>query len=208
MVGRGRFGLFLLSWSALSCVDYEPEGRPHYNDSSNRKSSSVTPRDCSNRRRSAKRFAGHGRAAGRQISGIEWQHCNRLPLIRIYHTNPGNLLGANLDILMEMKQLFVPVILFLCAAYCFKVLVDAAMSYRLVRMGSSVDTVQCVFESLAAQRRSGSLRWGLVLVALGVSLGLIQLLGWRDFSPGTLALLLAGTGLGHLSFFGVTRKIR
>ena len=25
LVGRGRFGLFLLSWSALSCVDYEPD---------------------------------------------------------------------------------------------------------------------------------------------------------------------------------------
>src|ERR1700722_19890501 len=25
MVGRGRFRLFLRSWSALSCVDYEPE---------------------------------------------------------------------------------------------------------------------------------------------------------------------------------------
>jgi hypothetical protein len=118
------------------------------------------------------------------------------------------LLKPNLDILMEMKQFLVPVILFLCAAYCFKVLVDAAMSYRLVRMGSPVESVHAVFESLAAQRRSGSLRWGLVLVALGGSLGLIQLLGWRDFSPGTLALLLAGTGLGHLSFFAVTRKIR
>jgi hypothetical protein len=118
------------------------------------------------------------------------------------------LLGTDPDILMEMKQLFVPVILFLCVAYCFKVLVDAAMSYRLVRMGSPVEIVHAVFESLAAQRRSGSLRWGLVLVALGGSLGLIQLLGWRDFSPGTLALLLAGTGLGHLSFFALTRKIR
>src|ERR1700728_1187290 len=25
MAGRGRFRLFLRSWSALSCVDYEPE---------------------------------------------------------------------------------------------------------------------------------------------------------------------------------------
>ena len=106
---------------------------------------------------------------------------------------------------MEMKQIFVPVILFLCVAYCFKVLVDAAMSYRLVRMGSSAETVHAVFDSLAAERRSTSLRWGLVLLALGGSLGLVQLFGWRDFSPGTIALLLVGTGLGHLSFFAATR---
>lgn len=28
MVGRGRFRLFLLSRSALSCVDYEPDSHP------------------------------------------------------------------------------------------------------------------------------------------------------------------------------------
>lgn len=44
LVGRGRFRLFLLSRSALSCVDYEPESHPLYNDSSSRKSSRVTPR--------------------------------------------------------------------------------------------------------------------------------------------------------------------
>lgn len=107
---------------------------------------------------------------------------------------------------MEIKQV-VPIVLFLCVAYCFKVLVDAAMSYRLVRMGSSAESVHAVYQSLAAQRRSGSLRWGLVLVALGGSLGLAQLLGWRELSPGALALLLAGTGLGHLSFVAVSRKV-
>ena len=108
--------------------------------------------------------------------------------------------------LMELKHVLVPTILFLCVAYCFKALIDAVTSYRLVRTGSSDETVRTVYQMTAAQRRTGSLRWGLVLVALGGSLGLIDLLGWKDVSPGVLAILLAGTGLGHLAFFAATRK--
>jgi hypothetical protein len=108
---------------------------------------------------------------------------------------------------MELKGILVPIALFLCAAYCFKALIDAAMSYRLVRMGNSPEIVSAVFQSLAAHRRMESLRWGLVLVALGGGFALIQQLGWREVNPGAIAILLAGTGLAQLCFFGLSRKL-
>ena len=57
------------------------------------------------------------------------------------------------------------------------------------------------------RRRHSSLRWGIVLLSVALGFGLIQWFGWRDVTPGMIAVLAGATGLGNLVFFAISRKL-
>jgi hypothetical protein len=44
-------------------------------------------------------------------------------------------------------------------------------------------------------------------VALAAGLALIQALGWRDLTPGLVAVLAGATGLGNLVFYAIARRL-
>jgi hypothetical protein len=109
-----------------------------------------------------------------------------------------------------LHDTFLPVALFLCVTYGFvflvKSLVDARMRFLLARSGSSVDLIRAIVRGEELQRRRNSLRWGLILAALGLGFGLIQAVGWNEVTPGAVALLVGFTGLGNLLYFGLSTK--
>ena len=57
------------------------------------------------------------------------------------------------------------------------------------------------------QRRHASLRWGVILLALALGFVLIEVFGWREVTPGVIAVLLAVTGAGNLAFYAISRKL-
>lgn len=107
---------------------------------------------------------------------------------------------------MDVKAL-IPIILFFCVTYAFKLVVDARMRYLLLRVGDSTDLVRSLVIAEEQQRRQSSLRWGLILIALAVGFGLIEAIGWRDIGPGSIAVLALVTGIGNLAFFAISRRL-
>jgi hypothetical protein len=105
------------------------------------------------------------------------------------------------------QHIVVPIAVFVCVAYAFKAVLDAGMRYWILRSGETVERVQAILQGEERQRRLASLRWGIVLVVLAIGFGLIQVLGWKDLSPGVIAVLAATTGLGNLAFFAISRRI-
>ena len=58
----------------------------------------------------------------------------------------------------------------------------------------------------AERARTGSLRWGIVMVALALGFGLVEAGGWTEMGPGVIGILLGATGLGNLAFYAMARR--
>jgi hypothetical protein len=102
---------------------------------------------------------------------------------------------------------FIPISLFICIAYSIKVCVDAMVRRHMVNAGGSEELVNSVLRDEQQRRRHSSLRWGIVLLSVGLGFGLIQWFGWQEITPGLIAVLAGATGLGNLAFFAISRRI-
>lgn len=108
---------------------------------------------------------------------------------------------------MDLPGILVPITLFVCIAYAIKVVVDAHVRRKMVESGGSQELLRSILEGEEVRRRHGSLRWGVVLVALAVGFAVIEALGWTEPTPGIFAVLLGATGLGNLAYYFAARRL-
>jgi hypothetical protein len=104
-------------------------------------------------------------------------------------------------------ELLIPISLFAAIAYSIKAVVDARVRKQLVATNGAPDLVRSILEADEANRRLSSLRWGITLVALALGFGIVEAAGWRDVTPGVIAVLVGAIGLGHLASFAAARKL-
>lgn len=109
---------------------------------------------------------------------------------------------------MNIDGELIPIVLFLCITYAIKIVVEAYARRRMLEAHGAEDMLRSILESEETRRRHGSLRWGVVLVALAIGFGLIEAFGWREATPGVFALLLGATGLGNLAYFFASRQLK
>lgn len=102
----------------------------------------------------------------------------------------------------------IPIVLFLCITYAIKAFLDARVRQRMVSAGVGEDMVSSLLKEEEQRRRLGSLRWGVVLVALAIGFGIIQAAGWDQVNAGVVAVLAAATGLGNLAYFVMARRMQ
>lgn len=103
-------------------------------------------------------------------------------------------------------EFLIPISLFVCIAYAIKAVVDARTRRQMVESNGSQELVRSIMESEEARRRQSSLRWGLVLVALGIGFGLISAAGLERPTPAAIAIVLCAVGLGNLAAYWVARR--
>jgi hypothetical protein len=106
----------------------------------------------------------------------------------------------NFDILL-------PITLIVGIVYAIKVVVDARFRRHMVNTGGSVEVVNSLLRDEQMRRRHSSLRWGIVLLSVALGFGLIEWFGWKEITPGLIAVLAGATGLGNLVFFAISRRI-
>jgi ABC-type uncharacterized transport system permease subunit len=102
----------------------------------------------------------------------------------------------------------IPIVLFICITYAIKAFLDTRVRQRMVSEGVGEDMVRSLLKEEEQRRRLGSLRWGVVLVALAIGFGIIQVAGWDQVNAGVIAVLAAATGLGNLAFFMAARRMQ
>ena len=103
-------------------------------------------------------------------------------------------------------EILIPIVLFLAIAYTIKAVVDAGVRRRMVESNGSQDLVRSMLLSEQQRSRHGSLRWGVILVALAVGFGIVDAGRWDELSPAVIAILLGATGLGNLAYYAIARK--
>src|SRR5689334_1929185 len=102
---------------------------------------------------------------------------------------------------MDDKGTMVPIVLFVCATIAFKALLETVIRLRLMHLHENGSVLQGVIEADRRERRLGSLRNGIALVAAATGAAFVETLGWRDLTAGAIAAVLAPLGLGELLFY-------
>jgi len=110
----------------------------------------------------------------------------------------------NVDFLLPL----IPISAFVCLAYIIKAVVDARVHRQMVESNGSEALVRSILEGDELRRRHGSLRWGIVLVALAAGFGIIQGNGWTEPNAGVFAVLFAAVGVGHLAYYIASRRLK
>jgi hypothetical protein len=110
-----------------------------------------------------------------------------------------------------MAHEWVAISLFVCVTYAFtflvKALIDARARSLLMREGSSdADALRALIAAEERQRRFGVLRWGVGLVAIATGFALIEMIGWREVTPGAIAVLAGTLGLGQLALYFLSSR--
>ena len=103
-------------------------------------------------------------------------------------------------------ELLIPISLFVCITYAIKAVVDAGVRRKMVDSSGSQDLVRAMLQGEEQRSRHGSLRWGIVMVALAVGFGIVDAGHWDELSPAVIAVLLGATGLGNLAYYAIARK--
>lgn len=107
---------------------------------------------------------------------------------------------------MNDFEFLIPIALFFCIAISIKFIVDGRFRRRLAETHASEDLVKAMLAADEVARRHAALKWGIVLTAIGVAFGLIDLINLDADSPATYGLLIGSAGLGMLGFHMADRK--
>jgi len=104
-------------------------------------------------------------------------------------------------------EILIPIVLFVCIAYVIGVVVEARLRGKIVSTNGSQELVRLMLQGEGQQRRQASLRWGVILLALALGFVVIEAFGWREITPGVMAVLLGVTGIGNLAFYAISRQL-
>ena len=101
---------------------------------------------------------------------------------------------------------FIPIVLFICIVWAIKIVVESRLRRRLAETHASEDLVRAMLLADEQNRRLSALKWGMVLVLVGVSFGLIDVLNLRADDAATFGLLIGAAGLGMLGYHLISQR--
>ncbi|MBX9401574.1 hypothetical protein K4L06_09640 [Lysobacter sp. BMK333-48F3] len=104
-------------------------------------------------------------------------------------------------------EVLIPITLFICIVMAIKIAVEARFRSKLLSTGGADELLRSMARDEDQRRRHGALRWGIVLVLLAAAFGIIEGAGWREVTPGMVAVLLAACGLGNLAYYFISRRL-
>lgn len=104
----------------------------------------------------------------------------------------------------------VPSVLFISMAVVIiatvRTITDYLLRRQLIRSGISAEQMQSMLAPpLPGADRVTALKWGIVFVAVGLALVLIEFLPFRSTDPVVYGLVLISAGAGFLTYVQVTR---
>jgi hypothetical protein len=108
-----------------------------------------------------------------------------------------------------MEEL-IPIVLFISMfgafAYVTRVISDNRARREMINSQASEEIIQKLFLDNRAEDFNSNLKWGIVSVALGLALAIIQFTGLTSDDPLTFALGFFAAGGGLLTYYGLMRN--
>ncbi len=107
---------------------------------------------------------------------------------------------------MNLEEVLIPLIIFGSIAIIIKIVLDNRLKHKLIDKGMVDENVKFLNYSTAQTHRLSSLKWGMVLISLGLALSIKFI--WPDVinEEGTLGLMFLFAGIGFLVYFGISQK--
>jgi len=110
--------------------------------------------------------------------------------------------------MIEFTPIFITGIVFLSISFVIKVISDNRIRRRLIESGKIDEQVQFLYMHPDKKESSplSSLKWGLVLVALGLALFVGQFLPYEMEGEGTIGTMFLFSGIAFLIYYFVSKK--
>ncbi len=107
--------------------------------------------------------------------------------------------------MFDILAILIPFFLAVCLVVIVRIVSEARLRRRLAETHATDDLVRALTDADHDMRRQSSLKWGLVLVLMGVSLGVLDVLDLSVDDPAAFGLIMAAAGLGMLVYHAVSR---
>ena len=104
-------------------------------------------------------------------------------------------------------EIFIPISLFFVIAYIIKVISDNRVRHRLIEKGQVDDSIKNAFSENSELKNLQSLKWGMVLIGLGLALFIGQFMPYdirEEISVGGMFLF---AGLALIIYYSFARKV-
>jgi hypothetical protein len=105
----------------------------------------------------------------------------------------------------DIITILIPIVLAICIVVIVRVVVDARLRRRLAETHASESLVIALLQSDEVNRRKSSLKWGVVVLSLGVGCVIIDLLGLGVEDPSSFGLLFVAIGVGMVVHYRIDR---
>ena len=104
-------------------------------------------------------------------------------------------------------EFLIPISLFVVIAYIIKVISDNRVRNRLIEKGQVDETVKDLFDNNVKQRGLNSMKWGLVLIGLGLALFIGQLFPYDVQEEITIGGMFFLAGVGFLIYYFIVKNM-
>ncbi|RKX30017.1 MAG: hypothetical protein DRP47_00145 [Candidatus Zixiibacteriota bacterium] len=104
------------------------------------------------------------------------------------------------------EEILIPAIIFSAIVATIKIITDTNTRNKLIEKGMVDEKVKSLFTRQAYLQRLSSLKWGMVLVSIGLSL-LISYIWPNLFTDGgTIGLMFLFAGIAFLIYYSIAQK--
>ena len=110
--------------------------------------------------------------------------------------------------MFEFTPIFIVGIVFVSISFVIKVISDNRIRTRLIESGKIDEKLQFLYMNSGKKISSplNSLKWGLVLVALGLALFVGQFLPYEMEGEGTIGTMFLFSGISFLIYYNMSKK--
>lgn len=109
--------------------------------------------------------------------------------------------------MVDTLAVFIPITFFICITLAIKFIVENGTRRKIVSTNASEDLIRVMFDADERSRKNASMKWGLVLISVGVAFGVIEVFEMRMETPGAFALLSIAAGAALLVHHRLSRTI-
>ena len=106
----------------------------------------------------------------------------------------------------DIIAILIPATLAACVVIAIRIVTEARLRRRLAETHASEELLQSLLKADAENRRESSLKWGLVLVLLGLGCVAVDLLGLAVDDPSTFGVLFVSIGAGLIGYHALARR--
>ena len=108
-----------------------------------------------------------------------------------------------------MNSNMIPIVMFIVIAIIVKIVSDNRTRRQLIENSMLNENVKYLFSDPFERHIPSSLKWGMVMIAVGIALLTAQFLPHQYENEITLAMVLIMAGIALLIFYGIgTRKLK
>jgi uncharacterized membrane protein len=104
------------------------------------------------------------------------------------------------------EEILIPLIVFGAMIAIFKIITDTMTRHRLINKGMVDEKVKHLFMKDAQLQRLSSLKWGMVLVGIGLALVIRQIAYEYIADESVFGLMFIFAGLAFLIYYGIAQK--